>query len=85
MSGGSEDEEEMEQDGMDMRADVINDDSFSEDDGGLNKEDEYPGNRILKDFWFFNTSELSRLILNNLNISVQICRRKSQLVLLLRE
>uniref|UniRef100_A0A0R3RH20 Protein LTV1 homolog n=1 Tax=Elaeophora elaphi TaxID=1147741 RepID=A0A0R3RH20_9BILA len=42
ISGGSEDEEEMEQDEMDSRTDVINDDSFSEDDDELNKEDEYP-------------------------------------------
>uniref|UniRef100_A0A8R1TPT3 Uncharacterized protein n=1 Tax=Onchocerca volvulus TaxID=6282 RepID=A0A8R1TPT3_ONCVO len=42
LSGDSNDEEEMEQDEMDMRTDLINDDSFSESDSGLNKEDEYP-------------------------------------------
>ncbi|EJW79094.1 hypothetical protein WUBG_09999 [Wuchereria bancrofti] len=42
LSVGSEDEEEMEQDELDMFAEVTNDDSFSEDEDGLNKEDEYP-------------------------------------------
>lgn len=46
MSDDSDDEEEMEQDEMDNRLDLINDDSFSEDDDGLNKEDEYPGIRF---------------------------------------
>ncbi|VDN93465.1 unnamed protein product [Brugia pahangi] len=42
LSVGNEDEEEMEQDELDMFNEVINDDSFSEDESGLNKEDEYP-------------------------------------------
>ncbi|CAG9535712.1 unnamed protein product [Cercopithifilaria johnstoni] len=42
MSDDSKDEEEMEQDEMDMLTDVTDDDFFSEDDGELNKEDEYP-------------------------------------------
>ncbi|VDO48594.1 Uncharacterized protein BM_BM9123 [Brugia malayi] len=42
LSVGNEDEEEMEQDESDMFNEVINDDSFSEDESGLNKEDEYP-------------------------------------------
>ncbi|EJD76402.1 hypothetical protein LOAG_16639 [Loa loa] len=48
LSDGILDEEEMEEDEMDMHmhTEVINDDSFSEDEGGLDKDDEYPGNQI---------------------------------------
>ncbi|KAM3727595.1 Surfeit locus protein [Dirofilaria immitis] len=35
-------EEKMEQDEMDMPTDLVNDDSFSESDSILNREDEYP-------------------------------------------
>uniref|UniRef100_A0A1I7VQC5 Surfeit locus protein 2 n=1 Tax=Loa loa TaxID=7209 RepID=A0A1I7VQC5_LOALO len=44
LSDGILDEEEMEEDEMDMHmhTEVINDDSFSEDEGGLDKDDEYP-------------------------------------------
>lgn len=65
LTGGSElsdgnltDEEEMEQDEMEMLANVINDDSSSDDDDELNKEDEYPGNQILKAFQIFNIPEV---------------------------
>ncbi|VDK73821.1 unnamed protein product, partial [Onchocerca ochengi] len=62
LSGDSNDEEEMEQDEMDMRTDLINDDSFSESDSGLNKEDEYPGKKP-------NSITFERMIQNFIVIS----------------
>lgn len=61
----------MEQDEVNMSSGVINDDSFSEDETGLSKEEEYPGNHVVKGFRFCYTCQVPRLTRNNLDIKLR--------------